>query len=131
MARGAFARRTPLISSDLGGRVQNPPGPRNNRFRMNPYQSPIPIEEESPPWRRFLVLEYRAAFVATLQFVILLAAALGLLVVMPVAIGLAWYQFRRSCALIDLFLATAMTFMLPLWQNALVEAWGDFLRIRI
>ena len=98
---------------------------------MNPYQSPMPIEEESPPWLRFLVIGSREAFFGALGFVALLAAALILLVVMPVAIGLAWYQFRRSCALIDLFLASAMTFMLPLWQNALVEAWGDFLRGRI
>ncbi len=61
----------------------------------------------------------------------MLAAALMLLFVMPVAIGLAWYQFRRSCALIDLILASAMTCMLPLWQNALAEAWGDFLWGRI
>ena len=34
-------------------------------------------------------------------------------------------------ALIDLFLATAMTLMLPLWKNGLVEAWGTFLYGRI
>lgn len=99
---------------------------------MNPYQSPMPIEEECiPPWLRFLVVGSREAFFAALGFVALLAAALVLLVVMPVAIGLAWYQFRRSRALIDLFLASAMTCMLPVWQNALAEAWGDFLRARI
>ena len=99
---------------------------------MNPYQSPVPIEEESlPPWLRVLVGGSREALFAALGFVAMLAAALVLLVVMPVAIGLAWYQFRRSWALIDLFLASAMTCMLPVWQNALAEAWVDFLRGRI
>jgi hypothetical protein len=99
---------------------------------MNPYQSPVPIAEESlPPWLTILVGGSRRAFFAALGFVALLAAALVLLVVMPVAIGLAWYQFRRSWALIDLFPASAMTCMLPVWQNALAEAWGDFLRGKI
>jgi hypothetical protein len=98
---------------------------------MNPYQSPMPIEEESPPWLRYLVTGSREAFVATMGFVALLAAALVLLVVMPVAIGLAWYQFRRSWAIIDLIPATAMTLMLPIWQNVLVEAWSNFMHGRI
>jgi hypothetical protein len=95
---------------------------------MNPYQSPVPIEQETPPWLRVLLVVSREALFAALGFMALLSAALMLIVVMPVAIGLAWYQFRRSYALIDLFLASAMTFMLPLWQNALVVAWVDYLR---
>ena len=98
---------------------------------MNPYQSPMPIEQESPPWLRFLVHESREVVLFGLGWIAMLAAALVLLVLMPVAIGLAWYQFRRSYALIDFFLATAMTFMLPFWQNAFVEGLGDFLRGRI
>ena len=99
---------------------------------MNPYQSPVPIEEDTlPPWLRVLADGSQRAFSAALGFVALLAASLVLLVVMPVAIGLAWYQFRRSWALIDLFLASAMTCMLPVWQNALAEAWVDFLRGRM
>ena len=98
---------------------------------MNPYQSPAPIEQGPPPWLRVLLVGSRESLFAALGFVTLLSAALMLLVVMPVAIGLAWYQFRRSYALVDLFLASAMTFMLPLWQNALVVAWGDFLRGRV
>ena len=91
----------------------------------------MPIEEESRSWMRLLVVGSRETLFAALGFVTLLAAALILLDVMPVAIGLAWYQFRRSWALIDLFLASAITFMLPLWQNALVAAWGEFLRGKI
>ena len=98
---------------------------------MNPYQSPVPIEGESSPLLRILVVGSREALMATLGFAALLAAALVLLAVMPVAIGLAWYQFRRSWAIIDLIPATAMTLMLPLWQNVLVEAWLDFVRGRI
>ena len=64
-------------------------------------------------------------FLATLGFALLLIAALALLVVMPVAIGLAWHQYRRSWALMDLFLATAMTAMLPLWKNTFVEMFLD------
>ena len=78
---------------------------------MNPYQSPVPIEEEYCPWQRFLWNASRETVLATLGFALLLIAALALLVVMPVAIGLAWHQYRRSWALMDLFLATAMTFM--------------------
>ena len=95
---------------------------------MNPYQSPVPIEQESSHSLRFLLLASREAILFSLGWVGMLAAALVLLVVMPVAIGLAWYQFRKSSALIDLFLASAMACMLPISQNALAEAWADFLR---
>lgn len=99
---------------------------------MNPYQSPVPIEEETlPPWLRVLLIGSRESLFAALGLLALLSAALMLLVVMPFAIGLAWYQFRRSYAFIDLCLASAMTIMLPLWQNALVVALWDFLRGRI
>jgi hypothetical protein len=111
--------------------VQFAVDPRHNGFMMNPYQSPMPIEEESPPWLRFLVIGSREACIATLGLVALLAAALVLLAVMPVAIGLAWYQYRKSWAIIDLIPATAMTLMLPLWQNVLVEAWTNFMHGRI
>lgn len=89
---------------------------------MNPYQSPVPIEEESHPWLRFLLFAAREAFMATLSFVVLLAASLLLLAVMPIAIGLAWYQFRRSSSLLDLGIATIMTSMFPFWENGLAEA---------
>lgn len=98
---------------------------------MNPYQSPVPIEEESSPWLRFLVMGSREALMTMLGFAGLLAAALVLLTVMPVAIGLAWYQFRRSWAIIDLIPATAMTLMLPIWQSVLVEAWTNFVHGRM
>ena len=98
---------------------------------MNPYQSPTPIEEESPRWLKLLSIASREAFGFALSQVAMLAAALMLLVVMPVAIGLAWYQFRRSCAAVDFVLATAMTFMLPLWQNTLVAGLGELLRGRV
>src|SRR5436190_10461959 len=99
---------------------------------MNTYQSPVPIEDEPlSPWLRGLLIGSRESLFAALGFVALLSAALMLIVVMPVATGLAWYQFRRSYAVIDLFLASAITCMLPLWQNALVIAWGDFLRGRV
>jgi hypothetical protein len=94
---------------------------------MNPYQSPIPIDEESSSRLRFLLIASREAFLFGLGWVVMLAAALLLLAVMPVAIGLAWYQFRRSLAIIDLVPPTVMTFMLPVWQSTLVEAWLDFL----
>lgn len=92
---------------------------------MNPYQSPIPIEDKSPSWLRLLLILPRDAFVFSLGWTALLSAALILLVVMPVAIGLAWYQFRKSCEVVDLVLAMGITFMLPLWQNAWMEAWGE------
>ena len=94
---------------------------------MNPYQSPMPIEDKSPSWMRFLLIAPREIFLFSLGWVALLATALILLAVMPVAIGLAWYQFRRSYALIDLFLASAMTFMLPVWMQGFADAWLDFL----
>jgi hypothetical protein len=96
---------------------------------MNPYQSPMPIEEESRSWRRFLLDASQEAFAAILGCVVLLAASLVLLVVMPVAIGLAWYQFRKSMALLDLCLATLMTSMLPLWKNGIVEAWAILIQV--
>jgi hypothetical protein len=96
---------------------------------MNPYQSPMPIEEESRSWQRFLLDASQEAFAAILGCVVLLAASLVLLVVMPVAIGLAWYQFRKSMALLDLCLATLMTSMLPLWKNGIVEAWAILIQV--
>ena len=90
----------------------------------------MPIDQESSPWPRFIRQKSWEAFVFTLGHVALFAIALVLIVVMPVAIGLAWYQFRRSYAVVDFVLATAMTFMLPFWQNALVAGLGEFLSAR-
>ena len=98
---------------------------------MNPYQSPMPIDEESRSWLNLLLAGSLEAFLFTLGYIGLLAVALLLLAVMPVAIGLAWYQFRKSWALIDLFLATVMTAMLPYWSNAMFGELGRFLLGRI
>lgn len=95
---------------------------------MNPYQSPTPLEEDSHSTLRFLLAASQEAFAAILGCVVLFSASLLLLAVMPIAIGLAWYQFRRSWALIDLFLATFITFMFPFWKTALVELWAMFLQ---
>ena len=97
---------------------------------MNPYQSPVPIEEESHPWLRFLLFASQEAFLATLSFVVLLAASLLLLAVMPIAIGLAWYQAKKSSSLLDFGIAALMTTMLPLWKNGLAEAWAIFMQSR-
>jgi hypothetical protein len=97
---------------------------------MNPYQSPVPIEEESHPWLRFLLFASQEAFLATLSFVVLLAASLLLLTVMPIAIGLAWYQVKKSASLLDLFCATVMTAMLPFWDDWLAVAWAIFMQGR-
>ena len=75
----------------------------------------------------FLLAETLEAFLFTLGYIGLFVAALLLLVVMPLAIGLAWYQFRKSWAFTDLLIATVMTCMLPYWESMLVEAWGSFL----
>lgn len=97
---------------------------------MNPYQSPVPIEEESHLWRRFLLFASQEAILVTLSFVVLLVASLLLLAVMPIAIGLAWYQVKKSASFLDLCCATVITAMFPLWNDWLVVAWAILMQSR-
>lgn len=94
---------------------------------MNPYQSPVPIEPECRTLVGFLLAATLEAFLFTLGYVGLFAVALLLLIVMPIAIGLAWYQYRKSWSFIDLLVATVMNCMLPYWESMMLEAWGNFL----
>lgn len=47
-----------------------------------------------------------------------------------IAIGLAWYQVKKSASFLDLCCATVMTAMLPLWKDGLAEAWAFYMQCR-